>query len=208
MVNTNILKNVNLKDYAILLKLLSNKLQSNQLQSNQLQNNKSQSNKLQSDKSQSTQYDENLALKLYILFQNEIQMHFSQTRLPQMCVLQIYLLPKRIKKKIKLYKQFEPESLLYIAYKVPDIQNDMIIIQYIKQGISNTSISNTSINKTHKIPLATPYNCKFPKFLLSFHDLPAGIKYASRKLNLCEKWWVYKNFQPSKEECLEYILQI
>ena len=121
----------------------------------------------------------NLSLKLYILFQYNY-------------LINTLKLPKKLRNIIKTYKIFENEPLVYCAYKNSiEIQKDIIIIKHIKY-------SQELVN-----PILNLQNYKFP---ITYNDLPTGIKNASKYLKECEKWWVINNFKPSKQECLDFIL--
>ena len=147
----------------------------NMLQDNVLQNiNIEHYNKLLSINNNA-----NLSLKLYILFQYNYLINELK-------------LPKILKNIIKIYKQFENEPLIYVAYKNSlEIQQDIIIIKNIKY---KEVITN---------PILGIQNNKFP---ITFNDLPENIKkYASKYLKECEKWWIINNFKPNKQECLDFI---
>ena len=119
--------------------------------------------------------DISLSVKLYILFTyNELIKKFH--------------LPKILKNKIKGYKKFENESLIYNAYKNGfEFASELYLI------------------KNKMMPKKNFKNLKFPEFPVEFKDLPQDIKFAGKKLKACEKWWVENNFQKSKEECLKYL---
>ena len=121
----------------------------------------------------------NLSLKLYILFQYNY-------------LINTLKLPKKLRNIIKIYKKLENESLIYCAYKNSiDIQKDIIIIKHIKY------------NEDFVDPIL---NLQNHKFQITYHDLPDNVKYASKYLQECEKWWIINNFKPSKQQCLEFIL--
>lgn len=120
-----------------------------------------------------------LSLKLYILFQYDY-------------LINGFKLPKYLRNKIKLYKQFEDEPLIYCAYKNSiEIQEDIILIKHLKY---NKPIIN---------PILNIQNNKFP---ISYNDLPECIKkQAFKYLKECEKWWIINNFTPTKQKCLDFI---
>ena len=120
-----------------------------------------------------------LSLKLYILFQYNY-------------LINTLKLTKKLKNIIKIYKQFENEPLLYCAYKNSlEIQKDIIIIKHIKY------------NEDLVEPIINLINNKFP---IVYQDLPSGVMHASKCLKACERWWIINNFEPSKQECLEFII--
>ena len=120
-----------------------------------------------------------LSLKLYILF-------------PYNYLINTLKLPKKLRNIIKIYKQLENEPLVYCAYKNSiDMQKDIIIIKHIKY---NEELINPILNLQNK------------QFPITYHDLPPGIKCASKYLQECERWWVINSFKSSKQECLDFIL--
>ena len=148
----------------------------------------------------------NALLEIYTDYINKIQSNYNSCKNNIDILLKLYILftydylinklklPKKLRNIIKTYKQFENEPITYCAYKNSlDIQINVIIIQYIKY---------------HK-PLLKPItNVQDNTLPLTYSDLSAGIKQASRYLKKCEKWWVINNFQPTKQECLAYILSL
>ncbi|MDR1289120.1 MAG: CCA tRNA nucleotidyltransferase [Holosporales bacterium] len=101
-------------------------------------------------------------------------------------------LTRKYKSKIMEYKKFEGETPLYILYKKgSDFLSEMREINRIKNGID--------------MPEPDISSDQFPKFPVTFADLPPGTKDAQKKLNECEKWWANTEFQKNKDACMEYI---
>ena len=119
--------------------------------------------------------DISLPIKLYTLFSYDE-------------LIKKFHLPKVLKNKIKSYKKFENESFIYNAYK---------------NGFEFAS--ELYLMKNKMMPENYSEKLEFPKFPMEFKDLPQNTKFASKKLETCEKWWVENNFQKSKEECLKYL---
>jgi tRNA nucleotidyltransferase/poly(A) polymerase len=120
----------------------------------------------------------NLEMKLFLLFEYDELMHKLR-------------LTKIQKEKLKDYKKYEDESLMYCFYKKgPDFLREMQSIRRFKYGE----------DEVFEVPSG-----ESPIFPVKFEDLPAGFKNASKSLRDCEKWWVNHGFNKNKEECLEYI---
>jgi tRNA nucleotidyltransferase/poly(A) polymerase len=116
-----------------------------------------------------------LELKLYLIFELDY-------------LLNVLRLTKLQKTVIKNYQKFQDESLLYCLYKKgAEFAQDIALIKSL--DIANIATFSKSL----------------PKFPISFHDLPEGVRYASKKIEECEKWWVNNNFKKSKKECLKFI---
>jgi tRNA nucleotidyltransferase/poly(A) polymerase len=120
--------------------------------------------------------------RLYLLFDSAV-------------LLKTLKLTRKYKSKIMEYKKFEGETPLYILYKKgSDFLSEIREINRIKNGID--------------MPEPDISSDQFPKFPVTFADLPLGTKDAQKKLNECEKWWINNEFQKNQSECLEYISQI
>jgi hypothetical protein len=108
-------------------------------------------------------------------------------------LLETLKLTKNSKARIMEYKKFEKETPLYILYKkgsefLAEIQE----IKRIKFGIDPIISGMPSGD--------------FPKFPVTFADLPPGIREARKKLNDCERWWVNSGCLKTRSECVAYIL--
>lgn len=118
-------------------------------------------------------------LRLYILFSyNILHKKFTLTRDEN--------------KRIKMYQQFEFESLEYCYYKHGlNFANEIMILKYSTSGdVKNLNYVFNDIGV----------------FPLTYHDLPLNTANASKRLKECERWWVNNNGAKTKNECLDYII--
>ncbi|MDR2074937.1 MAG: hypothetical protein LBP31_01825 [Holosporales bacterium] len=109
-------------------------------------------------------------------------------------ILNVLKLKKTQKQLILEYKKFLHESLEYCFYKNGEqFAQDIAIVKLAKLNIP------IDFNKNFK---------DVGKFPLSYQNLPKNFKNASKILQKCEKWWVNNKGINSKEECLNYAVNI
>jgi tRNA nucleotidyltransferase/poly(A) polymerase len=109
-------------------------------------------------------------------------------------VLNVLKLKRTQKQLISEYKKFLHESLEYCFYKKGEqFARDMAIIKLAKFNIP------IDCNKNFK---------NIGKCPLSYQDLPQNLKNSSKILQKCEKWWANNKGINTKEECLNYAVNI